>query len=88
LRTWLGEHGLDYVMAVSCDDRFATPRGPVRADGLAASAPRKGRQRLSAGPGGKGQRLYDWLLLDPGADTRELLVRRSIGKPAELAHYV
>jgi SRSO17 transposase len=88
LRTWLEEHGLDYVMAVSCDDRFTTPRGPVRADELAAGAPRKGWQRLSAGPGGKGQRLYDWLLLDPGADTHRMLVRRSIGKPAELAYYV
>jgi SRSO17 transposase len=88
LRTWLEEHGLDYVMAVSCDDRFTTPRGPVRADELAATAPRKGWQRLSAGAGGKGQRLYDWLLLDPGAGTHTLLVRRSIGKPSELAYYV
>jgi SRSO17 transposase len=88
LRTWLEEHGLDYVMAVSCDDRFTTPRGPVRADELAAVAPRKGWQRLSAGAGSKGQRLYDWLLLDPGADAHTLLVRRSIGKPAELAYYV
>jgi hypothetical protein len=64
------------------------PRGPVRADELAATAPRRGWQRLSAGAGSKGQRLYDWLLLDPGADTHTLLVRRSIGKPSELAYYV
>lgn len=88
LRTWLQDHDLDYVMAVSCDDRFTTPRGPVRADELAASAPRKGWQRLSAGEGSKGHRLYDWLLLDPGADTHLLLVRRSISKPTELAYYV
>lgn len=88
LRTWLEEHGLDYVMAVSCDDRLTTPRGPVRADELAAAVPRKGWQRLSAGAGSKGHRLYDWLLLDPGADTHTLLVRRSIGKPTELAYYV
>lgn len=68
-------------MAVSCDDRFITPRGPVRADQLAAAAPRKGWQRLSAGAGCNGQRLYDWLLLDSGADTHTLLVRRSICKP-------
>ncbi|MGH2373970.1 MAG: IS701 family transposase [bacterium] len=88
LRAWLQDHDLNYVMAVSCDDRFTTPRGPARADKLAAVAPRKGWQRLSAGAGSKGQRLYDWLLLDPGADTHLLLVRRSISKPTELAYYV
>ncbi len=88
LRTWLETHDLDYVMAVSCDATFTTPTGPARADALAALAPRKGWQRLSAGPGSKGQRLYDWLLLDPGADTHMLLVRRSISKPTELAYYI
>jgi SRSO17 transposase len=33
-------------------------------------------------------RLYDWLLLDPCADTHLLLVRRSISKPSELAYYI
>lgn len=92
LRAWLEEHGLDYVMAVSCDQRLATAKGPARADDLARSAPRKGWQRLSAGKGSKGHRLYDWLLLDPGTnyDTGEhlLLVRRSISKPTELAYYI
>jgi SRSO17 transposase len=88
LRAWLEDNDLDYVMAVSCDQRFITPRGPVRADELARSAPRKGWQRLSAGRGSKGHRLYDWLLLDPGADTHQLLVRRSISKPSELAYYI
>jgi SRSO17 transposase len=32
--------------------------------------------------------LYDWLLLDPGADMHLLLVRRSISKPSELAYYI
>jgi hypothetical protein len=32
--------------------------------------------------------LYDWLLLDPGADEHLLLVRRSISKPTELAYYI
>lgn len=84
LRAWLEANDLNYVMAVSCDQRFTTPRGPVRADELA----RKGWQRLSAGRGSKGHRLYDWLLLDPGADTHQLLVRRSISKPDELAYYI
>jgi SRSO17 transposase len=88
LRAWLENRGLNYVMAVSRDQRFTTPRGPVRADELADGAPRKGWQRLSAGLGGEGHRLYDWLLLDPGADEHLLLVRRSIGKPTELAYHI
>jgi SRSO17 transposase len=88
LRAWLEQVDLNYVMAVSCDQRFTTPRGPARADELGRDAPRKGWQRLSAGLGSKGHRLYDWLLLDPGADEHLLLVRRSISKPTELAYYI
>ena len=88
LRAWLDEQDINYVMAVSCDARFITPTGPRRADELAASAPKKGWQRLSCGDGSKGRRLYDWLLLDPGADQHLLLVRRSISKPSELAYYI
>lgn len=65
LRSWCDNVGLHYVMAISCDHRFETPGGRVRADELARAAGRKGWQRLSAGTGSKGQRLYDWLLVDP-----------------------
>lgn len=88
LRTWLEDHGLNYVMAVSCDHRFTTPTGPVHADELTRSAAGKGWQRLSAGQGSKGHRLYDWLLLDPGSEDHLLLVRRSISKPTELTYYI
>jgi SRSO17 transposase len=88
LRDWLDEQDLNYVMAISCDARFSTPTGPRRADELAASAPTRGWQRLSCGDGSKGQCLYDWLLIDPGADQHPLLVRRSISKPTELAYYI
>ena len=88
LRDWLDEQDINYVMAVSCDARFTTPTGPQRADELTASAPKRSWQRLSAGEGSKGHRLYDWLLIDPGADQHLLLVRRSISKPSELAYYV
>jgi SRSO17 transposase len=88
LRAWLEDRDLDYVMAVSCDSRFTTSTGPRRADELAAGTPRTGWQRLSTGPGSKGHRLYDWLVLDPGADEHVLLVRRSISKPTELAYYI
>jgi SRSO17 transposase len=89
LRIWCEQAGLNYVMAISCDHRFATPAGKTRADALAAAAPSKGWQRLSAGIGSKGHRLYDWLLLDPGTTGgHQLLVRRSISKPTELAYYI
>jgi SRSO17 transposase len=87
LRSWLETEQLNYVMAISCDHRFATPTGPARADDLARSAPKRGWQRLSCGAGSKGARLYDWLLIDPGVDSHPLLVRRSIGS-GELAYYI
>jgi len=88
LRDWLDGQNLNYVMAVSCNAQFITPTGPRRADELATSAPKRCWQRLSAGQGSKGHRLYDWLLVDPGTDQHLLLVRRSISKPGELAYYV
>ncbi|MDQ3824275.1 MAG: transposase [Actinomycetota bacterium] len=89
LRNWLDEHDLHNVTAVSCDARFVTATGPRQADELAACAPQRGWQRLSAGQGSKGHRLYDWLLIDPGTDEQHLLlVRRSISKPDQLAYYV
>ena len=88
LRAYLEDQDINYVMAISCDQRFSTPTGRIRADELAALAPQRGWQRLSAGTGSKGQRLYDWLLLDPGTDTHQLLVRRSISTPDELAYYI
>jgi SRSO17 transposase len=87
LRAWLETQHVNYVMAISCDTAFATPTGPLRADALAASAPKRGWQRLSCGAGSKGDRLYDWLLIDPGVDQHPLLVRRSISS-GELAYYI
>jgi len=87
LRTWLDDEDINYVMAVSCDALFTTATGSVRADELAALAPKKGWQRLSAGKGSKGDRLYDWLLVDPGADTHLLLVRRSISEGVRWSVY-
>jgi SRSO17 transposase len=88
LRAYLEDHDINYVMAISCDQRFSAPTGRVRADELARMAPKRGWQRLSAGQGSKGQRLYDWLFIDPGNDIHQLLIRRSISKPSELAYYI
>jgi SRSO17 transposase len=88
LRAYLEDQDINYVMAISCDQRFSTPAGRVRADALARMAPQRGWQRLSTGQGSKGQRLYDWLLIDPGNDIHQFLIRRSISKPRELAYYI
>jgi hypothetical protein len=73
---------------IACDQRFSTPAGRLRADELGALAAKWGWQRLSAGAGSKGERLYDWLLIDRGADDHQLLICRSISKPSELAYYI
>jgi SRSO17 transposase len=86
LREWLEESKVAYVVAVSCDHHV--PAGPgrrIRADKLAAKIPARGWQRLSCGPGSKGERLYDWALAGAGPG-RYLLIRRSIGS-GELAYY-
>jgi SRSO17 transposase len=51
---------IGYVLAIGCDRRVPTAAGPVRADALVAGLPRWAWQQLSAGPGAKGERNYDW----------------------------
>jgi SRSO17 transposase len=91
LRADLEARGTGYVLAVACSHRVRTAAGPLRADALARSLPRRAWQRLSAGQGSKGPRLYDWawITIDPGAapaGQRSLLIRRSIST-GELAYY-
>jgi hypothetical protein len=85
------------VLAIAGNRRLPTAAGPIRADVLAAALPRRAWQRLSAGPGAKGQRYYDWAWLEspapagPGADAVRpgcwwLLIRRS-RRTRELAFY-
>jgi SRSO17 transposase len=54
LRTECEAHRIGYVLAIGCDRRVPTSAGPVRADALAGSLPRKAWQQLSAGSGVKG----------------------------------
>jgi SRSO17 transposase len=87
LRKWLEDSKVAYVVAVACDHRV--PAGPgrvIRADQLAAKVPARGWQRLSCGPGSKGERLYDWAVAGAG-NGRSLLIRRSL-PGGELAYYL
>lgn len=89
LRAALQERGLGYVLAVACSSELLTGAGKYRADALTARVPRRAWQRLSAGAGAKGQRLYDWAVIDlaePGPGHHQLLIRRS-RTTGELAYY-
>src|SRR3954447_19711987 len=70
LRTQLEARRIGYVLAIAGNRRLPTAAGPIRADALAAALPRRAWQRLSAGPGAKGQRYYDWACLDLPAPDR------------------
>ena len=97
LRRWLEGQGISYVLAVKNNETLGvgTESGlaPVAARQLAQQIPDDQWERLSAGEGSKGPRLYDWgrVLLRPGSEPDQghwLLVRRSITDPEDLAYYV
>jgi hypothetical protein len=80
---------MGYVLAVACSAEVATGAGKFRADALAAKLPRRAWQKLSAGQGAKGQRFYDWAVIDlvaTGSGGRQLLIRRNRAT-GELAYY-
>jgi SRSO17 transposase len=95
LRLALEERGMPYVLAVPVSQSVYTllDGRPVqcRADAASAAVPVSAWQRLSAGAGAKGPRLYDWaripirLLSEPGRYW--LLVRRSL-TDGDLSHYL
>src|SRR4051794_7667173 len=77
--------GLGYVLAVTSGQRLGGRRG----DAWAAGVPPEGWQRLSAGEGSKGPRLYDWAYTSyrggaPPGWTSGLLVRRKLDESDEL----
>jgi SRSO17 transposase len=95
LRAWLEERDLAYVLAVKATQPLwaASPKGPaeVPARELVARLPARTWQRLSAGDGANGPRIYDWArvaLVRPGWPGRGcwLLARRRLGD-GELALY-
>ena len=93
LRLWLESLPKRYVLAVSRKETVVIAWQQHRVGALLDALPQDGWQRLSAGEGAKGPRLYDWYwlpLMDPlvAGWQRWLLVRRSISDPSELAAYV
>ena len=93
LRAELARRGLGYVLAVAKSHPVITGIGPRPAGELARRLPARAWQRLSAGPGAKGPRWYDWALIeaaDPavteGDGPHWLLIRRRISD-GEYAFY-
>jgi SRSO17 transposase len=86
LRAGIAACGLGFVLAVAKDHRIATAAGTRRAIGLAVCLPAAAWQRMSAGDGAKGPRLYDWAYIettDPalpgdGQGANWLLIRRPL----------
>src|SRR5690606_28455967 len=70
LRAELEAQRVGNVLANGCHRRVPTATGPARADEVAAALPRWAWQRLSAGAGAKGDRVYDWAWVDHTAHIR------------------
>jgi SRSO17 transposase len=88
IRRWAERHRRGYVLAVT--SRQSLAQQPVTS--WIKHLPRKAWQRLSAGDGAKGPRLYDWTYIPysgaaPGFQSA-LLVRRSIADPTGLTFYL
>ncbi len=94
LRAELVGRRVGYVLAVAKDHRISTGIGVRRADEWARRLPTQAWQQLSAGTGAKGERFYDWALvetIDAAADPDRtgchwLLIRRN-RRTGELAFY-
>lgn len=102
LRRWLEQQKQPFVLAVPSNESLWA--GPIWEEGqvqtaaeIADGLPQEVFQRLSAGKGAKGERLYDWALAplwrlqltaEEQAWSHALLVRRSTTEPDEEAYYV
>jgi SRSO17 transposase len=88
IRRWAERHRRGYVLAVTSGQRLGFRPVATWIEGL----PEAAWQRLSAGDGAKGPRLYDWACVPHrgGAEGFRcaLLVRRSVAKPEERAFYL
>ena len=91
LRQWLQERRLGYVLAIASDQRMRwLGHEQRRVDTIAQSIPNLAWERVSAGSGSKGERLYDWTLIrgwEEDGWSHGLLVRRSIEEQPEHAYY-
>jgi SRSO17 transposase len=94
LRRCIEQHGRGYVLTVTSAQRLGLKPVADWLEDVPANADTGGGwQRLSAGDGAKGPRLYDWAYLPDHGDVaagwqKGLLIRRKIKKPEEFTFYL
>jgi SRSO17 transposase len=93
LRSFLEERKQAYVLAVSGKESVWINHEQRQIKTILAELSSEGWERLSAGAGSKGLRLYDWRRLELSAPAhygfkRNLLIRRSISDPSEVTGYI
>jgi SRSO17 transposase len=94
LRRCIEQHGRGYVLTVTSAQRLGLkPVADWLEDIPTTPGEGQGWQRLSAGDGAKGPRLYDWAYLPYRAEVapgwqKALLIRRKIRKPEEFTFYL
>ena len=90
LRAGLEARQQAYALAVTCQEHVEVAGKQQRVDQLVQQVATQDWQRLSAGAGSKGPRLYDWVRLPlsspvPAGWERWVVIRRSIPAGAEAA---
>jgi len=92
IRMYLESVEKQYVMAVSGKESIWIGSRQYRISRVLDSLPNDGWERLSAGEGSKGEKVYDWLISDINSPytgwKRRLLVRRSVSNPEQLRAYI
>jgi SRSO17 transposase len=89
MRNWLEENGKYYVLNISSKEYIDNES----IGSMLTKLPSDGWFEASCGRGSKGERVYDWLLLEtsgvtPAGFKRIILVRRSKSDPKELKAYL
>jgi SRSO17 transposase len=88
LRGFFEDAGIGYVFAVPADFHLTTSgQVRMRADQALDLVEPAGWNRRSCGAGAKGPRYYDWAWIATDHPRRQLLIRRSISDPSEIAYF-
>lgn len=91
-RKFLLDKNQAYVMAISRQQHIAIGFQQIRVDDAVESFPANAWNKLSAGPGTKGERWYEWAAMKlcwPASEgmSQYLLVRRNIKDIKDIPHY-
>jgi SRSO17 transposase len=88
LREFFEHRGIGYVFAVPVDHQVTTSgQVRIRADQALHLVEPGGWNHRSCGAGAKGPRYYDWAWITTDHPRRQLLIRRSITDPSEVAYF-